>query len=1247
MAETRMTMTGAASRQGAGRRWTATRAPLTSRLAWRQCLVFLGLFFLPVSIALAQSTQQVIVSGSGVNYRTGSPNPNVWMGVESWSANNLDRLATIPDAGTVSDLRVSLDVAPGGGNSVTFTLRKDTGSGPVATALTCTITGPGANTTCSDTTNSVTVAAGDKLDILATPASNPTGSPVHYTTKYVSDTAKYTLLLGGSREDPGITDLLSYVSLSGLWTSATEFNMETVFPTGGTLRNLYVELPAPPGAGASRTFTVRKNGVSTALTCTIAGAVATSCSDTTNTVSVAARDTAVLLQTPSGSPVAARGATLPSCSKRTRPAALSSPRERSQARPPAPRTSVSSAGSRICRSRKGKEPTRPGDDHQEHGRRDRPGSRQGAGVNGYQFTLRQNGADTGLLCLVAELATTCSAGLDVTIANDDLLSLEITPINTPTAITAFHVSFCAADRAGACPAIASAVELVSFTAVGLDGAVELQWETGSEIDNLGFHLYRSLSEEGPYERITASLIPGLGSSPEGARYGYRDVGLVNGVAYFYRLEDVETTGKTELHGPVTAVPLSVSDPDPPAEEQGTEPGHEGTEPGHEEEGTEPGGGEEEGSEEGEGSSPAWMTYGDPESTSLRVVKRDERGVTLELLTGGFYAVPEPDGEVWLEIPGFENASEAGSPAIPVERSWVESVVGRKVRLDEVRAHDVVSFDSLRPVASGTPELVAEEDGTVRPVLRRRPKGKAFERPGLYPEQAARVVETAFQGETKKALVELSPLRFDRDTGQLLLARRLRVRVEFAGREPGERSRGGSRGRAYGGTRGTLSRRSAGVVARLSTRERGLYAVRFEELFGPGGRAVSSSKLRLSRQGEAVGFHLEPEGRGFSRGSVLYFVGEASTENPYGEAAVFEVSLEGGGARMPEESASPRGVSLGHYTHETRWEQDLKYQPGLVQAEDPWLWDAVVSPATKAYPLAVSGLVSASEPARLRVWLEGGSDFAVSPDHHLRLSVNGYLVAETSWDGKASQEIEALLPPGVLLEGPNAFEIENVGDTGAAYSLVFLDRYALSYPRVLEAEGGVLEGGFSRFGAAEVAGLSSGAALLDVSQDPPRWLSGTWDTGLRFAAEAGHTYLAVSPESVLAPEVRPATKATLAEPEERGGVPAAGPAGAPGARLRGRAAGAPPGPGAQCPGRGDRGRLRRVRPRRGPAGGPQGVPGLRLPLLAGAVAAVRACCSVTPRTTPRTTWGPGRRTWCRPTRSRARTCGPPRTRRMRR
>src|SRR5262249_17218220 len=100
----------------------------------------------------------------------------------------------------------------------------------------------------------------------------------------------------------------------------------------------------------------------------------------------------------------------------------------------------------------------------------------------------------------------------------------------------------------------TAVTLVSLTAEGAERAVDLSWQTASELDNLGFHVYRSSSEEGPYERITSSVIPGLGSSPVGATYHYRDPGLANGVAYFYKLEDIDTTGRATLHGPVSATP---------------------------------------------------------------------------------------------------------------------------------------------------------------------------------------------------------------------------------------------------------------------------------------------------------------------------------------------------------------------------------------------------------------------------------------------------------------------------------------------------------------------------------------------------------------------------------------------------------------------------------------------------------------------------------------------------------------------
>ncbi len=148
----------------------------------------------------------------------------------------------------------------------------------------------------------------------------------------------------------------------------------------------------------------------------------------------------------------------------------------------------------------------------------------------------------------------------------------------------------------------------------------------------------------------------------------------------------------------------------------------------------------------------------------------------------------------LEIPGFVEAAEAGLPSVPVKRAWVKAVAGRDVRIASVRPSDVVAFSSLRPSAAEAPEVIADQSGVVQAGRRRqRWLRTLFRGDGLYPEETAHVVSVAFQGEVKKALMELAPLRWDPGSGQLLLARRLVVRLTFAGRVPDELGQGGSRG----------------------------------------------------------------------------------------------------------------------------------------------------------------------------------------------------------------------------------------------------------------------------------------------------------------------------------------------------------------------------------------------------------------------------------------------------------------------
>ena len=100
----------------------------------------------------------------------------------------------------------------------------------------------------------------------------------------------------------------------------------------------------------------------------------------------------------------------------------------------------------------------------------------------------------------------------------------------------------------------TAVELVSFEAKARRKAIVVRWETASEIDNLGFNLYRGESPDGPWTQLNDNLIPSQvpPGSPIGAVYEFRDPGVLPGITYHYLLEDVDVYGAGTFHGPVAA-----------------------------------------------------------------------------------------------------------------------------------------------------------------------------------------------------------------------------------------------------------------------------------------------------------------------------------------------------------------------------------------------------------------------------------------------------------------------------------------------------------------------------------------------------------------------------------------------------------------------------------------------------------------------------------------------------------------------
>ena len=102
------------------------------------------------------------------------------------------------------------------------------------------------------------------------------------------------------------------------------------------------------------------------------------------------------------------------------------------------------------------------------------------------------------------------------------------------------------------------ITLASFEAAAKNNKVILLWKTESEINNAGFNIYRSESENGEYTKINASLIPAQGSPANGVSYKFVDTGVTNRQIYYYKLEDIDLNGTSTMHGPASATPKFIN-----------------------------------------------------------------------------------------------------------------------------------------------------------------------------------------------------------------------------------------------------------------------------------------------------------------------------------------------------------------------------------------------------------------------------------------------------------------------------------------------------------------------------------------------------------------------------------------------------------------------------------------------------------------------------------------------------------------
>ena len=105
------------------------------------------------------------------------------------------------------------------------------------------------------------------------------------------------------------------------------------------------------------------------------------------------------------------------------------------------------------------------------------------------------------------------------------------------------------------------VELSAWTATSTHGHVTLNWTTESEIENLGFVVYRKQNSESSNQELvsfkTHEVLLGQGSTTARNSYQFVDIDVEVGQTYTYQLSDVDYQGDVTRHAEISVTVKSI------------------------------------------------------------------------------------------------------------------------------------------------------------------------------------------------------------------------------------------------------------------------------------------------------------------------------------------------------------------------------------------------------------------------------------------------------------------------------------------------------------------------------------------------------------------------------------------------------------------------------------------------------------------------------------------------------------------
>jgi len=276
---------------------------------------------------------------------------------------------------------------------------------------------------------------------------------------------------------------------------------------------------------------------------------------------------------------------------------------------------------------------------------------------------------------------------------------------------------------------------------------------------------------------------------------------------------------------------------------------------------------------------------------------------------------------------------------------------------------------------------------------------------------------------------------------------------------------------------TDARKERAVAVMAGVRSTGVVRVPFAGLAGILGENVKAVAKAAEHGGISVTSNGTPIGW-TSDDSALLFYGEKSS-SIYSNDRVYRIELAKG-VKMPVVPVTGGGTTVSTFTGTQELESDVFAATVLPldPESDYWFWEAFISGdptlGRKTFNVNIPSVASSSS---VTLWVRLQGAFK-DTTHHVKISLNGVPVGETSWSSFGAQTAKLSVPAAVLLDGANAITVEGVLEGGASFDIFYVDGFTITYPKFAHPEGGQIE--VNRNGSVGAGPFASTPLVLDIS-----------------------------------------------------------------------------------------------------------------------------------------------------------------------